>query len=61
MKVKWVELTEDDPIFNQGFIISYPIKKRPYKNQPNITPHSNTQLTIPTTWNSNISRTTTYH
>ena len=32
MKVKWVELTEDDPIFNQGFIISSPIKKRP-KNE----------------------------
>ena len=24
MKVKWVELTEDDPIFRQGFIISNP-------------------------------------
>ena len=23
-KVKWVELTEDDPIFRQGFIISNP-------------------------------------
>ena len=22
MKVKWVELTEDDPIFRQGFILS---------------------------------------
>ena len=24
MKIKWVELTEDDPIFRQGFIISNP-------------------------------------
>ena len=22
MKVKWVELTEDDPIFRQGFILT---------------------------------------
>ena len=22
MKVKWVELTEDDPMFRQGFILS---------------------------------------
>ena len=28
MKIKWVELTEDDPIFNKGFIISSPNKKR---------------------------------
>ena len=31
MKVKWVELIEDDPIFNQGFIILSPNKKRPKK------------------------------
>ena len=24
MKIKWEELTEDDPIFRQGFIISNP-------------------------------------
>lgn len=38
MKVKWVELTEDDPIFNQGFIISSPNKKtrkKEIKNEKN--------------------------
>ena len=24
MKIKWVELKEDDPIFKGGFVISYP-------------------------------------
>ena len=24
MKIKWVELKEDDPIFKSGFVISYP-------------------------------------
>ena len=24
MKIKWVELTEDDPIFKKGFIVSAP-------------------------------------
>ena len=24
MKIKWVELTEDDPIFKRGFVISSP-------------------------------------
>ena len=24
MKIKWVELTEDDPIFKKGFIVSTP-------------------------------------
>ena len=24
MKIKWVELTEDDPIFKRGFIVSTP-------------------------------------
>ena len=24
MKIKWIELTEDDPIFKRGFIISSP-------------------------------------
>ena len=35
MKVKWVELTEDDPIFNQGFIISSPNIKIPKKEVNN--------------------------
>ena len=29
MKIKWVELTEDDPIFNRGFMISSPKLKIP--------------------------------
>ena len=32
MKIKWEELTEDDPIFRQGFIISNP-SLRHGKNQ----------------------------
>ena len=24
MKIKWIELTEDDPIFKRGFVISSP-------------------------------------
>ncbi len=24
MKIKWLELTEDDPIFKRGFVISSP-------------------------------------
>ena len=31
MKVKWVELTEDDPIFRSGFIISSPNIRIPKK------------------------------
>ena len=27
MKIKWVELTEDDPLFKQGFIISNQINR----------------------------------
>ena len=34
MKIKWVELTEDDPIFNRGFMISSPKLKIP-KQQVN--------------------------
>ena len=36
MKIKWVELKEDDPIFNRGFIISSPnirILKKVAKNE----------------------------
>ena len=29
MQVKWVELTEDDPIFRRGFIISSPFIRTP--------------------------------
>ena len=32
MKVKWIELTEDDPIFRSGFIISSP-NIRPLKKE----------------------------
>ena len=31
MKVKWIELTEDDPIFRSGFIISSPNIRIPKK------------------------------
>ena len=31
MKIKWVELTEDDPIFKSGFIISSPTVRNPQK------------------------------
>ena len=31
MKIKWVELTEDDPIFKSGFIISSPTARNPQK------------------------------
>ena len=31
MKIKWVELTEDDPIFKSGFIISSPTIRMPRK------------------------------
>ena len=34
MKVKWVELTEDDPIFRSGFIISSPFIRTPKKQVP---------------------------
>ena len=34
MKVKWVELTEDDPIFRSGFIISSPNIRIPKKQVP---------------------------
>ena len=36
MKIKWVELTEDDPIFKKGFIVSTPkinpVRKEKKKN-----------------------------
>ena len=35
MKIKWVELTEDDPIFNRGFIISSPKLKIPKQEEKN--------------------------
>ena len=31
MKIKWVELTEDDPIFKSGFVISSPTRRMPKK------------------------------
>ena len=34
MKVKWVELTENDPIFRSGFIISSPNIRIPKKRVP---------------------------
>ena len=37
MKIKWVELTEDDPIFKKGFIVSTPkinpVRKAKKKNR----------------------------
>ena len=37
MKIKWIELTEDDPIFKRGFVISSPnirsFKKEVHKNK----------------------------
>ena len=36
MKIKWLELTEDDPIFKRGFVISSPnirsLKKEVHNN-----------------------------
>ena len=37
MKIKWIELTEDDPIFKRGFVISSPnirsFKKEVHNNK----------------------------
>ena len=37
MKIKWVELKEDDPIFKNGFIISPMKSQSPKKTSENTT------------------------